>query len=88
LDNVIAAAALETESQWIRPIDLRPLPADGNQGIEQSAFGSPATDADLTLDQAIRNHVARVLARTRGNKLRAAQLLGISRSTLYRILAA
>jgi DNA-binding NtrC family response regulator len=87
LENVIAAAALETASQWIRPIDLPPLAAEGNQSGEQPSPGGPVTETDLNLDQAIRNHVLNVLTRTRGNKLRAAQLLGISRSTLYRILA-
>ena len=34
----------------------------------------------------IRNHVQYVLDLNRGNKLRAARQLGISRSTIYRIL--
>jgi DNA-binding NtrC family response regulator len=87
LEDTINAAALETESQWIRPIDLPPLTASPRQ---TSSLGNlePGADPDFNLDHAIRNHVTRVLSRTRGNKLRAAQLLGISRSTLYRILAA
>jgi DNA-binding NtrC family response regulator len=46
-----------------------------------------ATPEDLRLDAAIQRHIARVLEATRGNKLRAAALLGIGRSTLYRLLA-
>ncbi len=84
LEETISAAALETESHWIRPIDLPPL----NSTSRPSQSTENAADDDFNLDRAIRNHVTRALARTRGNKLRAAQLLGISRSTLYRILAA
>ena len=43
--------------------------------------------ADLSLDAIIRQHVHFVLDLNRGNKLRTARQLAISRSTLYRILA-
>jgi len=48
---------------------------------------SAARSADLSLDAVIRQHVQFVLDLNRGNKLRAARQLAISRSTLYRILA-
>jgi two-component system response regulator AtoC len=43
--------------------------------------------ANLALDAVIRRHVEYVLDLNRGNKLRTARQLQISRSTLYRILA-
>jgi len=43
--------------------------------------------ADLSLDAIIRQHVHFVLDLNRGNKLRTARQLAISRSTLYRLLA-
>ena len=50
------------------------------------AEGGPRLDPNL--DRAILRHIRRVLASVDGNKLRAARLLGISRSTLYRLLDA
>jgi transcriptional regulator of acetoin/glycerol metabolism len=41
----------------------------------------------LTLDQVIKQTLVRLLRETAGNRRRTASLLGISRSTLYRMLA-
>ena len=85
LENMISAAALETTGQWIRPIDVPRFewPA---QPVEAVAAEMPVEDPNL--DRAILRHVTRVLARVNGNKVRAARMLGISRSTLYRMLDA
>jgi two-component system response regulator AtoC len=73
------------------------LPA-GGQSLLNHATGPGATyetgldpqtaarAADLSLDAVIRRHVQYVLDLNRGNKLRTARQLQISRSTLYRIV--
>ncbi len=65
-----------------------------NPWANPSAVPAPLLDpqaaaraADLSLDAVIRQHVQYVLDLNRGNKLRTARQLAISRSTLYRILA-
>jgi len=62
-----------------------------------SALNSSEQDSDsqarrtaqienLNLDKVVRQHIHYVLDLNHGNKLRTARHLGISRSTLYRIL--
>jgi DNA-binding NtrC family response regulator len=84
LEFVIGAAALECSGQWIRPIDIPRLhwPAPS---APAPATADPFAD-DPNLDRAILRHITRILARASGNKVRAAKMLGISRSTLYRLL--
>lgn len=82
LESVIHSAALDCEGQWIRPIDIPALsPAPITQPLN-----SMAAEDDPNLDRAILRHINLVLTRAEGNKLRAAKMLGISRSTLYRLL--
>jgi two-component system response regulator AtoC len=87
LETAIANAAMECEGQWIRPIDIPPLLANAQPFVRAAnASVDASADDDPNLDRMVLRHITRVLAKTGGNKLRAAQLLGISRSTLYRLL--
>ena len=84
LESVVRAACLASEAQWLRPIDLVILPLEP----AGSKDGEPALPENFTLDGVIRRHILQVLKVCEGNKARAASKLGISRSTLYRMLEA
>ena len=91
LASVLEAALLEAANGVIRPADLaltEPMSADygAPAAVGFMPAVSTARPTDLTLDAVIRQHVQYVLDLNRGNKLRAARQLEISRSTLYRIL--
>jgi DNA-binding NtrC family response regulator len=84
LASVLETALLEAVNGVIRPDDLN-LPS--GQEIPTQIAQPAAQPDNLSLDSIIRRHVEYVLDLNRGNKLRAARQLQISRSTLYRILA-
>jgi DNA-binding NtrC family response regulator len=80
LENVLGDACMRVEGEVI---DVRDLPERLRVQPSQTA---PEDEALLPLAELDRRHALRVLERVSGNKLRAAQILGISRATLYRLL--
>ena len=83
LERVVVQAAALAEGELIEPRHLLAL-------IDRTPVGLAATPAVKIerLHEVVHQHVLDVLTRCGGNKLRAAELLGISRSTLYRMLDA
>jgi two-component system response regulator HydG len=73
LQNAIERAVVLCKKRQISLADLAFL---------QSCPAAPS--ADETLDQVIRDHIERVLKANRGNISRAAEVLGIHRSTLHK----
>src|SRR5512145_1396782 len=84
LENVIARALALNPSGVVVPADL---PDRIRGGASEPARGLPLPAGFRpTLDELGRRYAALVLGECGGNKTRAAELLGIDRKTLYRIL--
>ena len=95
----VSADAMERMQAYCWPGNLSELSEVLRKGLEASegglirvdhlpelTMGERAQTVVLKLDEVMRQHVADVLERCSGNKLKASELLGISRSTLYRML--
>ena len=81
LENVIANACMMVEGPVIDIGDL-PEPVRG-----QSGDIAERDDSLAPLHEMQRRHVIRVLEHVGGNKSQAAEILGISRATVYQLLA-
>lgn len=82
LENVISSAAITATNEFI---DVDDLPGNlrrpaGNIGPVEENW------RPLPLDEVRRIHIKRVLEMCGGNRVRAAQVLGIGRTSLYRFL--
>jgi DNA-binding NtrC family response regulator len=81
LENAMERTAILARAETIEPGDLPPHVGAG------LVFGpAPALETEQTLAEAERTHILRILERYGGNHSRAAEALGIGRTTLWRKL--
>jgi len=81
LENAISSACITAAADVI---DVEDLP----ESLRRPNGELPAGNGwrPLTLDEVRRQHIERMLETCQGNRLRAAQMLGIGRTSLYRFL--
>ncbi|MDF0644866.1 MAG: sigma-54 dependent transcriptional regulator [Nitrospira sp.] len=86
LENAIERAMSLSRGPLLTPDDLpaaiRQVGAEPSQRVEPAE--SPG-EAYLTLEEVEKRHLIRVLKEMKGNKVKAAKVLGIDRRTLYRM---
>ena len=82
LENVISSACITTVNDFI---DVGDLPEHLQKPLGRAAAGSEPW-RPLPLEEVRRLHIERVLEMCAGNRVRAAQVLGIGRTSLYRYL--
>ena len=82
VESVLRNSVLRSEGEVLQPHHLPSFTTAIRP--EQSTAGG----ASVRLQDVIEQHVLQVLKNCGGNKLRASEMLGISRSTLYRMLDA
>ena len=86
LENAIERAVSLSHGPMLTPEDLPEVIRQGTSAEEASLVtGDPLDDAYLTLEEVEKRHLIRVLKETKGNKVKAAKILGIDRRTLYRM---
>jgi two-component system NtrC family response regulator len=77
LQNMLKRAVIMAEDDRINALDL------GLRASAETADDSPTLDLRTVREAAERQALITALARTDGNIVRAAELLGVSRPTLY-----
>jgi len=83
LENVISSAAITAIADFI---DVTDLPEHLRRPRHRRFAGADEAWRPLPLDEVRRIHIQRVLDVCNGNRVRAAQVLGIGRTSLYRFL--
>jgi len=86
LENVIARALALNPSGVVTPEDLPDHVRGARPAAASLAVVAGAAQERPTLAELERRYAAQVLQETGGNKTRAAEILGIDRKTLYRLL--
>lgn len=89
LENVIGSACMMADGEFV---DVRDLPPSFQRVVPQAA-AVPVPVADggaavelLSLEELSQRHARAVVEHFAGNKSKAAEVLGVTRSTLYRLL--
>ena len=77
LDNVLERAMILGNGEWISPADLP------GQRSDEEDFGIE-DDLNRAIELYEKTHIERILNKAGGDKARAAELMGLSLSTLYR----
>jgi len=81
LENVISSASLVAQNNFI---DVHDLPEDVQ--MPERTEAPEKSWLPVPLEEVRRDHIERVLDLCSGNRVRAAQMLGIGRTSLYRYL--
>lgn len=79
LESVISYACMMATGDIISAADLPP------KLLQSPPRSSADPDELLSLEEVQMHHIAKVLERTGGNRARAAEILGVGRTTLYRM---
>ena len=83
LENVISSAAITANADFI---DVSDLPAHLQKPQRRISAVPDENWRPLPLDEIRKVHIQRVLEMCNGNRVRASQVLGIGRTSLYRFL--
>jgi DNA-binding NtrC family response regulator len=80
MENAVGHACMMARADYIDIKDLPPAV------LAKADWNSLGEEDLLPMQEMEKRHALRVLKHTGGNKVRAAEILGIGRTTLYRLL--